>query len=315
MLDVLRCPSCHADLTTLESCGSCGTAFGQDGGTPILIAPGSTSRHELVIEQGYYEDDQETLRRCLRTPPGLQQDDTLPYNMKPGHAAALAQLPAGSTVLEIGCGGGQNRSFVTGLGHRYLGTDISKTRSFDWLQRYGGPDLLCDAHFLPIKDQSVDAIYCSAMLQLVASPHIVLAEVARVLKPGGLFAGNVAFMEPWHDRSYVHMSPMGVIQLLRQGGLACEYLWPEKGYNGFYALQEMGNRFTRPLRFTGSLTYRIYRLEHLLKRRLRAEHRTEYADLMHQSVVSGAIEWIARKAPVADQAEDQHLRTTMLPTL
>lgn len=289
------CPCCKQALKVLDACSSCGQAFPTDSGTPILVGGGSGSHREFKIEYGYYAADLETLRRVLSTPPQPVPGGRLPYHMKPEHSHAIAGLEKGSTVVEIGCGGGQNRGYITSLGHRYVGTDISKTRVYDWLQKHGGPDLLCDAHFLPIQDASLDAVYCSAVFEHLAFPHLAAAEIARVLKPGGLFLGNVSFLEPWHDNSYFHMTPLGVVQLLRHSNVTIEHVWPERGYSGFHAIHKMGNRSTSALRAIGALMYRIYRAEYAVKLQLRRQKREIFADLSQQAQVSGAIFWIARK--------------------
>ena len=47
------------------------------------------------------------------------------------------------------------------------------------------PDLLCDAHSLPIKTNCIEEIICAETLEHVRDPKKVLEEILRVLKPGG----------------------------------------------------------------------------------------------------------------------------------
>lgn len=42
-----------------------------------------------------------------------------------------------------------------------------------------------DAQRLPLRDSTVDAVASTAVLQLVPNPSAALAEMARVLRPGG----------------------------------------------------------------------------------------------------------------------------------
>ena len=45
-----------------------------------------------------------------------------------------------------------------------------------------------DAQQLPLRDETVDAVTSVAMLQLIPNPAVALAEMARVLRPGGRIA-------------------------------------------------------------------------------------------------------------------------------
>src|SRR5208283_4525780 len=45
-----------------------------------------------------------------------------------------------------------------------------------------------DAQRLPLRDNTVDAVVSTAVLQLVPNPTAALAEMARVLRPGGRLA-------------------------------------------------------------------------------------------------------------------------------
>jgi arsenite methyltransferase len=48
--------------------------------------------------------------------------------------------------------------------------------------------LRADAQQLPLRDETVDAVTSVAMLQLIPNPGVALAEMARVLRPGGRIA-------------------------------------------------------------------------------------------------------------------------------
>lgn len=62
---------------------------------------------------------------------------------------------------------------------------VEARRRFGWLRRF---ERVCaDAGGLPLKDRSVDLVVSNLMLQWCDPPDAVLAEVRRVLKPGGLF--------------------------------------------------------------------------------------------------------------------------------
>ena len=47
------------------------------------------------------------------------------------------------------------------------------------------PDVVADAVALPVRDAAADAVLCIEVLQYVARPESAVAEIARVLTPGG----------------------------------------------------------------------------------------------------------------------------------
>ncbi|MDO8584849.1 MAG: class I SAM-dependent methyltransferase [bacterium] len=55
-----------------------------------------------------------------------------------------------------------------------------------------------DAHNLPFQDESFDAVICKSVLEHVEDPFRVVAELRRVLKPGGLGLIYVPFLFPYH---------------------------------------------------------------------------------------------------------------------
>lgn len=302
LLSLVVCPVCAARLPTFARCPGCGTEFGEDDGTPRLIPPAyrrtvefTFESHRATVGQGF--------RNCFRCPPRRgAAGGAAPYHLDLAHLDVLKGLTGRATVLEVGCGGGQMRSFVEGLGYRYVGADVSKTRVYDWLRAHGGPDLLADAHCLPFADGSVDLVYTAAVTEHLACPYLVAQEVARVLRPGGFYLGNVAFLEPWHDDSFFHMSPLGVYELLTQAGLDIGYIWPGQGYSGFRAILDMSGRVTKSLQLLGDLMYLVYRAGNRARDLVRGRGRGGAEGITDRARVAGAIDWIASRPAAARPA-------------
>lgn len=63
---------------------------------------------------------------------------------------------------------------------------------------YENVDIVCDIHNLPFEDNSISAVMSLAVLEHVREPAKVLAEVHRVLKPGGYVMSVIPFMQPFH---------------------------------------------------------------------------------------------------------------------
>jgi SAM-dependent methyltransferase len=95
------------------------------------------------------------------------------------------ELPAGE-ALDAACGTGRMAAYLAGRGHRVRGVDSSP----DMLERARlrvpqAEFRLGDLSSLPVPDESVDLVVCSLALAHVPVLDSVLAEFARVLRPGG----------------------------------------------------------------------------------------------------------------------------------
>jgi SAM-dependent methyltransferase len=102
-------------------------------------------------------------------------------------------------VLEIGCGHGFN-SYVLSKKNVVTGIDLSTENVSTASTRYPSVDFrVMDAGKLSFADDSFDSCYALDILEHVDHPERVVAEVARVLKPGGRFVVNVpaAKSEEW----------------------------------------------------------------------------------------------------------------------
>lgn len=291
---VLACPDCGAALEAPTVCGGCGRSFGERDGLADLM-PQRARRVSFVLAPAD-ADPGAIPADILRFPVRHGQPRGGTYHLDRAHADILSGLPTGALVLETGCGGGQMRAWATARGLRYLGTDVATTRVHGWLQAHGGPDVLCDAHALPLRSGVADAVYAAAVWEHLAFPAAAAQEAARVLRPGGWCLGSMSFLEPWHDESYAHMTPWGVHATLRLGGLEPVAIWPEERWSGFRALLEMGNRATRPLRPLAALMNAWYRAPKAAQHWWRTRRRASPQDLIRPIAgVAGAVAWIARK--------------------
>jgi SAM-dependent methyltransferase len=55
--------------------------------------------------------------------------------------------------------------------------------------------LVCDAHQLPLADASVDAVVVQGVIQALVDPTACVAEIHRVLRPGGYVYAETPFMQ------------------------------------------------------------------------------------------------------------------------
>jgi glycosyltransferase involved in cell wall biosynthesis len=59
-------------------------------------------------------------------------------------------------------------------------------------------DIVADAAKLPFRDNSIDGVVSESVLEHVADPLIVAAELKRILKPGGYIYVSAPFIHPYH---------------------------------------------------------------------------------------------------------------------
>jgi len=111
----------------------------------------------------------------------------------------LAAPCPGEAALDVGTGTGHYAAFLAELGLRVTGVDPSREMlavgrergtPVDWRQ--------ADAIALPFPDASFDLVLSVTMLEFVADPAAALAEMFRVVRPGGrLVVATLNADGPW----------------------------------------------------------------------------------------------------------------------
>jgi SAM-dependent methyltransferase len=131
----------------------------------------------------------------------------------------------GERVIDVGCGVQPYRSMLGGFAH-YVGFD-SPGRP----DSAASADVFGDALALPLADGCADAVLCTEVMEHVSDPAAMLAEIHRVLRPGGHLVITVPFTWQVHDEPYDYwrFTEYGLRLVLERAGLEVEVL---RGVNG-----------------------------------------------------------------------------------
>lgn len=146
------------------------------------------------------------------------------------------EVPNNARVLDAGSGEGRYKAFFQHT--RYVGLDLAVG---DETWDYSGLDSIGDLRELPFPNNSFDAAVCIQTLEHVNDPFQVIAEIGRVLKPGGRFYLSAPMA--WHQHQKPHdffrYTSFGFKHLLELGGMRVVEMRPMGGYFWFlsYNLQ------------------------------------------------------------------------------
>lgn len=111
----------------------------------------------------------------------------------------IKEIASQKEILDIGGG----FKFQKGLSkYKKLFKD-SNYRTLDIEEKYN-PDIIGDIINIPLKDKSIDAIICKAVLEHVPEPQKAVKEIYRVLKKEGKCFIYVPFLYPYHAHQGVY---------------------------------------------------------------------------------------------------------------
>lgn len=142
-------------------------------------------------------------------------------------SAFAGNLAHGSRVLDAGAGEGRYRDWFPHC--RYVGVDLG-IGDAGW--NYAGLDVLGDLARLPFPDAAFDAMVNIVVLEHTRRPDVVLAELARTLRPGGrlLLVAPQQWEVHQQPHDYFRFTRYGLEWLLAQSGLTALRIDPIGGY-------------------------------------------------------------------------------------
>jgi SAM-dependent methyltransferase len=173
----------------------------------------------------------------------------------------LLERTAAPVVLLVGGGiRGKGMSALTGEpAIRLINVDPSPNST---------ASVFCDAHDLPFRDGSVDAVVAQAVLEHVADPWRCVEEIHRVLKPDGIVYAETPFMQEVHLHGYdfTRFSHMGHRRLFRRfaeiesGAVAGPGTTLAWAWRYFLASWTRSRRLAKALALLGRITAFVFEL-------------------------------------------------------
>jgi SAM-dependent methyltransferase len=116
------------------------------------------------------------------------------------------------TLLDVGCGEMPFRPLLPS-GVIYTGIDVSGAESFGMSEH---PDIVeFDGRSIPFPDASFDSVMCTEVLEHVEDPARLIAEMLRVLRPGGTLLATVPFSARVHHapHDFYRFTPFRLVTL------------------------------------------------------------------------------------------------------
>ncbi len=200
------CPRCRSELVSKSDSVTCSNrrclysdvGFPTANGQPVLI-----DFDESIFDRAAYTDGRGSVMRRddsgqeLRTKAWalLFGGNRIAPMMCRQMLSALKERSEQPLVLVIGGGavGAGAAALYEDRDVQLIGTDVYASSN---------TCLVADAHRLPFKDELFDAVWVQAVLEHVLEPHVVAAEIRRVLKPGGLVYADTPFLQAVHEGAY-----------------------------------------------------------------------------------------------------------------
>jgi len=235
----LACPQCSRKIIQVENerwiCENCHLTFSptSGGALDLRLKNNKVTSLNLPIYSETIPEDQVCIEKEHFNPQPEVDYSSIPA---PRHVSpqTLSWFPkaksADAMVIDIGCCDAVHRSICEHAGFIYAGIDILAEEA----------PILGDAHAVPFLDATFDFAISFCVFESIRNPFIAITEALRVLKPGGLFIGSVAFLEPYHDNSYFHFTHYGIYNVLDFAGFKDIKIFYGQNWTGLDAISQMG---------------------------------------------------------------------------
>jgi SAM-dependent methyltransferase len=185
---IFCCPQCHRPLEGAASCQGCGFSVEYVDGIPLLVkdraaVDATIEAAKSAQRAAWYEAPQSSqwtgpFRHHLRKRRAYVDDLLSDY-------VRVAARPL--TGLDIGCGDGTHLEWLHGYVAELYGSDYNiarliRAQTFNQARCV----FMADITNYPVKDNAFDVIFFNHVLEHIPDDVTALAEVHRILKPGGL---------------------------------------------------------------------------------------------------------------------------------
>jgi len=208
IVERLRCPHCQSANLQFASdaltCTACDSRYPVVDGVPVLLDPTNPLFDIESVSTNYYGAARVAKRKRGGLRGGLRRlanaAPSLGHNLKAEANAAhfLRRVRArgeSASVLIVGGGTvGEGSEAIAGA------DDLTVVSTDVYLSPQVGA--VADGHQLPFEDGTFDGVAVQAVLEHVLDPFQVVAEIHRVLKPGGLVYAETPFMQQVHGGAY-----------------------------------------------------------------------------------------------------------------
>jgi 2-polyprenyl-3-methyl-5-hydroxy-6-metoxy-1,4-benzoquinol methylase len=160
-------------------------------------------------------------------------------------------------VLDVGCGNGWAAKKLIPLGKKVISMDISTTNPVNSLKEVPHENhagLIADVYNIPLKENSVDAIIASEILEHVPDPERFIINLVKLLKQNGKLIISIPYMEkieyylcvhcnkPTPKHAHLHsFTKESISRLVPQTGIT----WSVKIFCNKYLIQIRSHIFLR----------------------------------------------------------------------
>ena len=139
-------------------------------------------------------------------------------------------------LLDVGCGKMPYKTFILNNSNveNYVGLDIDEALEYDNKIK---PDFIWDGRDMPFRNNRFDCAIGTEVLEHCPDPEILMKEVLRVLKPGGIFFFTSPFLWNLHEvpNDEYRYTPFSLERHLKNSGFNEIMLHPTGGWHAALA--------------------------------------------------------------------------------
>ena len=209
---IAACPACRGTLVWAEdgcTCERCGLSYPVLDGVPFLRVDQHGTPVPAAVPPAAPDPSLRARLLKLTDPPDFAYKTPISRDRIPQF---VEHLGPDAVILNLGSG-------RTSYGLRVVNLDIGP---------FSNVDVVAMGERLPVADASLDAVITQGVLEHVPDLPATLAEIDRVLRPGGLVYHEIPFIQGFHGSptDYRRFTLTGISELapgyeVLDAGVAC----------------------------------------------------------------------------------------------